>query len=811
MNARHLRSLFASAAFASAILEPGMIAQAYAQVATIRVPAGALEPALLALGQQAGLTFAYDSTLTAGRSTKGASGSLTPQAAVAEVLEGTGLSFSFTGARSVVIAAPVPIDASALGSVLLDTITVEAVGSVTEGSGLYTFNAPTTTATGLPLTPRETPQSVSVVTNQQIVDAGDVVLKDTLNQTPGINTAAGYGDGRWNFYARGSQVSNLQYDGLTLPVAWWGQEASPDDMVIYDRIEVVRGATGLMEGPGNPSASINLVRKRPFTFGQTSLDVTAYDYGSGSVTVDTSQPLNAARTVRGRFIGYGLTGDTWREAQSRDSTLVYAAVDIDLSDSTALGLGLSYQNDRIDGYAWGGFWARPDGGAYDFRPTDNSAAAWEYLTREETVAYADLIHRLDNGWALRLAGRLADSDRDRFAGSNGWTDPETLVRDGYLSRGYETSATLGATANGSIDLFGRKHDLAFGADWSRLKSGMEGSNYYVLPTLDPSRPDTWAHPRPDGDDTVTWKPDDITTQWGIFASGRFEVSPTLHVIAGGRLAWYDYQDKSGDPTNPPMMSSGYSVDAKFIPYLGAVYDINDTFSVYASYTEIFRPLAERSISDSQLDPALGTNAEIGMKAGFLDGGLEASLALFNTEIDGLPEAVEPRSLCPRPQDGCYRAAETVTTRGVDFEVSGAPADGWNVSLGYTYADSAYSAGPNDGKRYESATVPRHLGKVSGTYAFAGQLAGLTIGGALRAQSGIYSDGISATGDDFRQSQPGYGVVDAMARYAFTPETSLQVNIDNVFDRVYLTGVDASWAATFFGAPRTVSLALRHVF
>lgn len=700
---------------------------------------------------------------------------------------------------------------AAEGETLLDTITVEGQGNVTEGTGLYTSNAPTQTATGLDLTPRETPQSISVVTQQEILDRGDLILKDTVNQTPGLIAATAYGDARWDFFARGGKVVNLQYDGLVLPVAWWGQEAAPDDMAAIDHIEVVRGASGLMEGPGEPSASINLVRKRPFLDPRTSISLTAWDHGQGSATVDVSRPLNAAGTVRGRAIAYGLAGNGVEDAKSQQTALGYMAVDADLTERTTLGLGFSYTDDRIDGYAWGGFWTRPDGTPYDFTATDNPAADWEYLTRKQRVTYAELTHRLENGWNLRLAGRAAHSDRVRFAGITYWTAPGTLSHNGYYADGYEDSIAVAATANGEVELFGRRHQLAFGADWAQLDTGMDGDTDYDFTIADPTRPFTFDLPRPERNGTVTWTTDDRTIQSGIFASGRFEITPAVHVIAGARLAWYRASDTWGDPSAGWGGNSRFSVDAEPIPYIGATYDLGADVTFYASYAQAFRPLAELDADMRQLAPATGSNLEVGMKADLLGGAMEATVALFDSELDGLPEAL-PQGDCLRPDMSCYRPAERISTRGGEVVVTGALSPAWNLTASYTYAYSAYAAGPNEGLRYNADLMPRHLGKIGTTYALGGALSGLTVGGAIRAQSDTWSAGTNIeTGEAIRAHSPGYAVVDAMARYAFTEETALQVNVDNVFDRLYLSSVDANWGGNFYGAPRTVSLTLRHAF
>ncbi|PZQ50156.1 MAG: hypothetical protein DI556_08800 [Rhodovulum sulfidophilum] len=806
-------SLLLTTALCAATLTAATAARA--QVATaatsISIPAGALEPALLELGRQAGLVFAYDSALTRGRTTGGASGSLSAAEAVARVLAGTGLGFEFTGPRSVRVTAPLSEAEGVEGALQLGTIDVSGLSDRTEGTGLYTTEAPSVTATGLALTARETPQSVSVITNQRMIDQGSVTLTDVINQTPGISAAKAYGDARWSYTARGNAITNTQYDGLTQPNAWWAQEGSPDDMVIYDRVEVVRGATGLMDGPGSPSASVNLVRKRPLDVPRFTLEAVARDYGQGILTFDGTRPLNASGSIRGRLVAQGIAGDSYEEAKSRESALFYGAVDIDLAERTTLGLGFGHQRDRIDGYAWGGFWLGPDGERYEFDATDNPGLAWEYLTREQDVFYADLTHEFENGWDFRLAGRWVNGERTRLASLATWDDAETLSRSGSYAPGFQDSAALGATVSGAFELFGRSHEIAFGADWAEVSTGMTYPWRYSFVIEDPTRPDTWAHAKPSGGDEVTWDTRDRTAQWGGFVSGRFELADPLHLVAGARLAWYDHSDTSGNPQLGPKTKSGFRVDAEPIPYVGLVYDLNDKVSLYASYTEVFRPQSERSVDNTQLSPATGSNAEIGAKAEVFEGRVMGTLALFDTQLTGLPEQVD-QSLCPLPDQACYRAAERVSTQGGEIEITGAVTERWNLMASYTYAYAKYAAGPNAGQRYAADSAPVHVAKLSTTYDLSGGLAGLTVGGAVRAQSGVYSDGIGlTTGAPFRIAQGGYAIFDLMARYAFGEQTALQVNVDNLFDRLYQTEVDSQWSGNFFGAPRTVSLTLRHMF
>jgi outer membrane receptor for ferric coprogen and ferric-rhodotorulic acid len=147
---------------------------------------------------------------------------------------------------------------------LLPEVTVQATGEtpVTENSGSYT-TPQMSTATRLPLSIRETPQSVTVITRQRIEDQNMVTISDAMQNMPGVSVSTSSGTEHDHFYARGFRVDNISFDGLPVSLELYGPDFLLADMMMYDRIEVVRGAAGLMEGAGNPSASVNLVRKRP--------------------------------------------------------------------------------------------------------------------------------------------------------------------------------------------------------------------------------------------------------------------------------------------------------------------------------------------------------------------------------------------------------------------------------------------------------------------------------------------------------------------------------------------------------------------
>jgi outer membrane receptor for ferric coprogen and ferric-rhodotorulic acid len=689
---------------------------------------------------------------------------------------------------------------------VLGTITV--VGQqATEDTGAYAAEIPTGTAAGLALTPRETPQSVSVVTQAEVLDQADETLTEALDYATGVTAAQGNGELRFGYFARGSSIENVQYDGVASWTHWYARDINPqDNMAMYDRVEIVRGATGLLEGSGNPSASINLVRKRPTAERRIEGIVDAQSWGNAGVTFDASSALNDEGTVRGRFIANGVTGNGWRDDMEHDVGILYGTVDADLGDRTTASLGVAWAKEDIDGYSWGGLPTRPDGSFFPFYDsTTASALPWEHSHRRQTVGFVEIEHELEGGWTVVGKGRASEGDTEMLSSYMFWNEDGELVRSGGLYDYDNRSYSADVHATGPFRLFGRQHELVLGVSGNRDFTSYIMTEEYEFVIPDPA--DLGSPDGPRGTPVGPYWSDYHREQWGIYANSRWSVTDALSVFAGGRVSWFD------DRMVADWGEEAYDADAKFVPYLAAVYDIDPTWTVYASYTGIFMPQSELELGGGFLPPVEGTNAEAGIKAGFFDGELQATAALFQTEQTNLavPDHGAP---CPPGQfPPCFSTpGEKVRTRGFELELTGAVTPRWNVTASYTYANSEYVEGPSEGERYDPSYSPQHLGKLATTYALPGALEGLTVGAGMRAQSGLYAEGEAWPSlAPFRIEQPGYAVFDAMARYAFSERTAIQLNVENLFDRDYYSAIADPGYGNFKGLGRSATLTLRHLF
>ena len=217
---------------------------------------------------------------------------------------------------------------------------------VVYGSGIDSNAA----ATGLDLTPRETPQSLTIITPPQIYDQAASTIADVLEYTTGLSVKR-VDRGRNLLSARGFDITNFQIDGLPFATGNVGLEES--STVIYDRVEVVRGSVGLLQGAGEPSASINMVRRRAdareFT-GTVTLEAASWDHVSA--TADVSTPLTSDGSVRARFAAEVYRQDAFVDLESSKGFTLYGTISADIGPGTRLRAGASYQKDERNGVMW---------------------------------------------------------------------------------------------------------------------------------------------------------------------------------------------------------------------------------------------------------------------------------------------------------------------------------------------------------------------------------------------------------------------------------------------------------------------------
>ncbi|MDF2795252.1 MAG: TonB-dependent receptor, partial [Pseudomonas orientalis] len=281
----------------------------------------------------------------------------------------------------------------------------QQLGETTEGSESYTTGS-MSTATKLPLTLRETPQAVTVITRQRMDDQAMTSINDVVNATPGLFLNYSNGPGRQAYTARGFNVDNLMYDGIPSGYNGVNVGAQPN-LAMFDRVEVVRGATGLVTGAGNPSAAINLIRKRPLDEQKVTLTGAAGSWDDYRGELDASSPLNDSGTWRGRVVTSYRDANSFIDKAEQDHGLFYAVTEADLSEDTRLTLGYSNQKDKTN-YFWGSSMIGLDGHHLDLSRSYNPGTDWENKDQEINTVFVELRQQLANDWKLQVNANYAE-------------------------------------------------------------------------------------------------------------------------------------------------------------------------------------------------------------------------------------------------------------------------------------------------------------------------------------------------------------------------------------------------------------------
>ncbi|MCR4538773.1 TonB-dependent receptor [Pseudomonas sp. 18.1.10] len=770
--------------------------------------AGPLEESLNSFAQAAGITLPFDPALVQGKRAPALRGDYDVHEGLSRLLNDSNLSVMRSASGNYLLV-PRGGDTGAL-ELGATNISGLNLGATTENSSSYTTGA-MQTATKLPLSLRETPQSVTVITRQRMDDQGMRSLDDVVQATPGLRLAAAR-PANSEFFARGFPITNLMFDGL--PTTYNADWVATADLAPYDRVEVVRGATGMMQGAGNPSAAINMVRKRPTQAFQASITASAGSWDNYRSELDVSGPVNDSGTLRGRFVGAYHDKDSYQDYAGRERGVFYGVSEFDLSDSITLTVGASDQNDN-NNINWGGLPVSPHGSHMDFSRSKTFGYSWSHQDIDNKTLFAELDQRFDNDWRLHL-GASKNWSEFKMMGAVLERNNDATYRQRVFNQGRDfDQSTYDFFASGPFALLGRQHELVVGASKRQLKTEAVGGTVFVN-NIDINRFNPNGLARPSVPDVYTLS--EKVDQEGLYVTTRWNLADPLKVILGARLDWYD-ATSIYDQINDQYYTSGKTREVRHLTrYAGVIYELDDNHSVYASYTDIFQPQTEKNGDGGGIKPITGENYEVGIKGEYFGGALNASASVF--QIDQLNRAAEVAdattcTFIPVGAYGCYEAAGKVRSQGVELEINGALTPNWQVGAGYTFAQAKYekdAVAAKEGTLFDT-DVPRHMFKASTTYRLQGELNRWRIGANLYRQSSTYNKGRNVFGN-FQIEQEAYALVGLMAGYQVNKHLDTQLNINNVFDKKYYQGIasNSTWSPyDVYGDPRNFTVTAKYSF
>lgn len=693
---------------------------------------------------------------------------------------------------------PAGTGAAATDSLTLPTISVGAERQ-------RDANPPTSVGSKLPLAPREVPQTIIAVPRERIEEQKLITLEDAMRQTPGVTVEPIDGN-RLHFYSRGFEVTNLQYDGV--PTTLDSRIFASPDLAMYERVEVLKGPAGLLNGMGGPGGAVNLVRKTPKKSLEGYGELTAGSYANYRGEGDITGPLNQSGSLRGRFVGAYQDRDSFQDWTEQRRALAYGSIAADLTPDTTLTAGAWYQRMSYKG-AWNlPAYASASGGRTQLRLLDVDRSTslgedWNLDVFTSTGGFADLEHRFDNGWSVKLATHYIDNDMDRkmayaYSPVTPGVNRTTLYAQKVLYDQKQIGADL--SASGNFGLFGRTHEAAVGVNYERWTFRHRAANPVGSwsATQNIFAPDASA-PEPAWRD---WQRDTHTTtdSWGSYGVLRFKLAEPLRFIVGGRLNWW--QTKVDADRLAGSAESSLAVRGKVTPYAGLVYDIDTTYALYTSVSQVYQPQSYTDASGKVLQPLKGRQYEAGIKADYFGGRLHATASVFHIDEENRPQA-DARY----PNQSYYISSGKAQSRGFELDVSGEILPGWDVYAGYTFTRAkSLDNSANEAGAF-TAISPQHQVKVWTNYRLPESVDNrLSVGGGINAQTSMYNEFPSL--NYARLTQGGYATVDARVAYDVTEKVTAAVNVKNLFDRTYYQRVGNAQSGNIYGEPRTVLLTLR---
>ncbi|MCP1519639.1 outer membrane receptor for ferric coprogen and ferric-rhodotorulic acid [Pseudomonas migulae] len=764
--------------------------QVQAAPVNVNVPAQSLASALQQLGQQTDLQILYSQDMVNGLKSTAVSGNLEPEQALNTLLLGSGITFQLTG--NTVSLIPVAGNSSALqlGATAISGV---APGPTTEGTHSYTTDQVSIGKGNIKL--KDIPQSVSVVTRQRMDDQNMNSLQDAMRQVTGV-TIKTYNSGSSlnDVYMRGFLVDQVQVDGVSQPTGQ-GDMGTSFDLAMYDRVEVLRGPSGLYQGAGEPGGTINVVRKRALNKFALGGELGAGSYDHYRSMVDVTGPLNDQGTVRGRFITAYENNKSYVDSAQNERPMVYGRLEFDLAPSTTLSVGGAYQQNHSTPAF--GLPAFADGKLLDVPRSTFVDAKWNTLNEKVWESFAEVDHALDNGGQFKttVTYRDAETPQRNFTWADGTVDPATGDSSAVAYDYYTHIKTIGVDSfvTTPFEFADRRHEFTVGAEYQHLDKDFEygGGEYFPINVYNPGSIDI---PKNDYErNNGNWSKSD---QYGLYTRAKFNVTDWLDVIGGSRVTWYESDAKNANAFFNSFGEAHTSINRKVVPYGAIIAKLTPELSAYASYTGVFKPQSELDSDNSPIGPRKGKQYEVGLKREFYDGRLNASIAMFRIYDENRAQF--------NADTGGNEAQGKARSQGWETELSGNLTDNWSIVTGYAFTTTKLlkSDDATEGSTFSTIT-PKHNFNLWTKYEFAdGPLKDFSVGGGVRVVSKTWYQ------REVRFEQSGYGIATAQVGYKFNENLSATLTGNNLFDKKYYDRVDASWGTNFYGDPRNLTLTLR---
>lgn len=644
------------------------------------------------------------------------------------------------------------------------------------------------------LAAREIPRSVDVLTRKQLDARAFTRLDEALKSLPGITVTRLDGAGNYStIQSRGFDIGALLLDGM--PIADGANFSTRPDLFLYERVEVLRGPAGLLQGVGEPGGAVNLVRKRAPAEPQFEAGLRVGSFGLRRLQADLGRRLNDSGSVRGRLVAVEERRDSYVDLLFANRHALYGTLEWDLTPSTVLSIGATRQHLR--GMDDQGLPAYADGRLLDL-PRSSFVGSREnrqdFALRDH---FLELEHHLADGGLVKAAlrsVRRANAFRSGRAASPVAPDGSfTFARVDFKGVLEDRSADLYLAQPFTLD--GRSHRLLLGATHNRRET--LDNNFAVGPRnrFDLFQRDYQTAPYPDlvlpGYLARTER-----VESALYGQLQWALSERWRLLAGGRMGWAREEVRR---TSDGQVTASRAPGRQFTPQLAAMVDLTPQLMAYASHAESFVVQSAVDALGRLLPPRRARQFELGLKGELLDGRLQAQAALFRIDE-------RDRALADPALPSAFIAGGQVRSEGLELQLKGRPTARWELQAGYAYTRTRYLRAPvaEQGQAFAPYT-PRHALQLGTDYRWGqGPWRGLSLGGGLSWRSRFY-----AQAGNVQVVSGRYALVRMHLGYAFDRHLQLDLAIENLLDKRYYEQVSAVNWKNYYGAPRSIALSLSY--
>jgi iron complex outermembrane receptor protein len=671
----------------------------------------------------------------------------------------------------------------------LPTVEVQDQQSVETATGpvqgFVAHRSQSGTKTDTPLL--ETPQSISVVTRDQMDRQGVTTVAQAVRYNSGVQTGLYGYDPRYDqILIRGFSIESEGdfRDGLRQPnggwLAYW-----KDDPYTLERIDIIKGPASVLYGQTSPGGMINKITKRPLDVPFNEVELQYGSHNWRELRFDSSGPLDQKGQFLYRIVGLGRLADTPLNGSNHDDRALLApSVTWRPNENTSLTILAEAMHFRVE----------PASSSVTM-PNGTLSHRWagdSKFNKQDQTQYGigyEFEHRFNDNWTVRQNMRYNDIDLTaRYAYNGGFQSDDSSVIDRYADIldenlyvfSLDNQVELKAST-GPLD-----HTVIVGTDYQRVQDSYKyGSD--AAPSLDLNDPD-YTQPIRTPDINVS-DGQQISNQIGVYAQDQIAWN-NWRLTGGLRQDWsaIDSHDRMAD-------TKDNQDDTKTTGRVGLLYLTRFGLAPYVSYATSFFPELGTNANGQPKKPTTGRQYELGVK--YQPPGVNASItaSIFDIKKNNVSTR-DPSS--DNPLDTIQTGQ--IRSRGFEIEGVASPVPGLNLIASYTYQDVEVTRSNDGDKGNRPSGIPEHLASAWGDYTIQkGLFRGL--GGGLGVR---YNGPMFADNQHQDNKIASFVLVDAEAHYDWR-QYRFAVNADNLFDKDYVTAQDGY---PYRGTGRTVIASIR---